>query len=110
MNIKEFISAIQKRPKMYVEEVRLDYIYYLVIGYLGSNLINESGCSIDRKFKAHFSNWVLEWVRKNVDESYERKSFFWYQILNDVTSNENEATDLFFKLSNIFFQEVDLKE
>ena len=110
MNIKEFISAIQKRPKMYVEEVRVDYIYYLVSGFLGSNLINESGCSIDRKFKAHFSNWVLEWVRKNVDESYDRKSFFWYQILNDVTRNENEATDLFFKLSNIFFQEVDLKE
>ena len=28
MNIKEFISAIQKRPKMYVEEVRLDYMQY----------------------------------------------------------------------------------
>ena len=110
MNIKEFISAIQKRPQMYVKEVRLDYIYYLVIGYLGSSLINESSCSIDQKFKAHFSNWVLEWVRKNVDESYERKSFFWYQILNDVTSNEKEATDLFFKLSAIFFQEVGLKE
>ena len=38
------------------------------------------------------------------------KVFFWYQILNDVTSNENEATDLFFKLSNMFFQEVDLEE
>lgn len=34
MNIKEFINAIRNRPMMYVEEMRLDYIYYLVIGYL----------------------------------------------------------------------------
>lgn len=27
MNIKDFINAIQNRPKMYVEELRLDYIY-----------------------------------------------------------------------------------
>ena len=47
MNIKEFICAIQNRPQMYVEETKLDYIYYLVIGFLGSNLMNKSVSNID---------------------------------------------------------------
>ena len=47
MNIKEFICAIQNRPQMYVEEIKLDYIYYLVIGFLGSNLMNKSVSNID---------------------------------------------------------------
>lgn len=32
MDIKTFISNIQTRPKMYVEEIRLDYIFYLIFG------------------------------------------------------------------------------
>lgn len=109
MNIKEFINAIRSRPQMYVEEVRLDYIYYLVIGYLGCTLMNKSDCMTDQKFKSHFPNWLLVWVKENVDENYESKSFFWYHILRDVTKNESEAIELFFKLCNKFFQEIDLK-
>lgn len=109
MNIKEFINAIGNRPKMYVEEMKLDYIYYLVIGYLGCTLINKTDCIIEQKFKSHFPNWLLVWVKKNVDEKYERQSFFWHHILRDVTNNESEAIELFFKLSNEFFQEIDLK-
>lgn len=105
MDIKEFIAAIQNRPKMFVEEVRLDYLYYLIFGYLGSNLMKEYS-DIDEKFSAHFYNYVLEWVRKNVDENYERNSFFWYHIIRDVTNTEEEAVDLFFMLCEIFFEEI----
>lgn len=107
MNIKEFINAIRNRPMMYVEEMRLDYIYYLVIGYLGCNLINKTDCVIDQKFKSHFPNWLIRWVKANVDESYERQSFFWHHILRDVTCNESEAIELFFKLCNEFFKEIE---
>ena len=106
MNIKEFINAVQDRPQMYVEEVKLDYIYYLLMGFLGSNMVNRSGSKIDQTFKIYFSNWVLEWVKKNVNENYERRSFFWYHILTDITNSEREATELFFQLSNEFFQEL----
>lgn len=105
MDIKEFIAAIQNRPKMFVEEIRLDYLYYLIWGYLGSNLM-KGYSGIDEKFQAHFYNYVLEWVRKNVDENYERNSFFWYHIIRDVTNTEEEAVDLFFKLSEKFFEEI----
>lgn len=105
MDIKEFIAAIQNRPKMFVEEVRLDYLYYLIFGHLGSNLMKEYS-DIDKKFSAYFYNYVLEWVRKNVDENYERNSFFWYHIIRDVTNTEEEAVDLFFKLSEKFFEDI----
>ena len=95
MNIKDFINAIQNRPKMYVEELRLDYIYYIIIGFLGSNLMN----------KNYFPNWLLEWVRKNKNEYYEKRSFYWYHILIDVTNSEEEAIMLFFELSDKFFEE-----
>ena len=32
MNLKELINLIQKRPGVFVEEERLDYVYYLVCG------------------------------------------------------------------------------
>ena len=109
MNIKEFICAIQNRPQMYVEEIKLDYIYYLVIGFWGSNLMNKGVSNIDQMYKSHFSNWILDWVKKNVNENYERSNFFWYHILRDVTDNEDEAVQLFFKLSNMFFEEVEAR-
>lgn len=105
MDIKEFIAAIQNRPKMYVEEVRLDYLYYLIWGYLGGNLM-KGYSDIEKKFQAYFYNYVLEWARKNVDENYERNSLFWHQIIRDVTNTEEEAVDLFFKLSEKFFEGI----
>lgn len=105
MNIKEFIISVRNRPQMYIEEIRLDYIYYLVIGFLGSNLINKDSCIIDQNFKSHFFKWVLKWVKKNVDKEYEQKSFFWYHIFNEITSNEEEAVELFFNLCDEFFEE-----
>ena len=105
MNIKDFINAIQSRPKMYVEELRLDYIYYIIIGFLGSNLMNKNACSLDQAYKNYFPNWLLEWVRKNKNEYYEIRSFYWYHILIDVTNSEEEAIMLFFELSDKFFEE-----
>ena len=105
MNIKDLINAIQSRPKMYVEELRLDYIYYIIIGFLGSNLMNKNACSLDQAYKNYFPNWLLEWVRKNKNEYYEKRSFYWYHILIDVTNSEEEAIMLFFELSDKFFEE-----
>ncbi|MBD5471844.1 MAG: hypothetical protein HDR20_02755 [Lachnospiraceae bacterium] len=108
MDIKEFINAVQNRPLMYVEEIRMDYIYYLVIGYLGSNLVNKRDYCADLEFKRCFDNWLLEWVRKNVDKNYECHGFIWYKILIDVTKSEKEAVELFFNLSTKFFLEMGL--
>lgn len=34
MNVKEFIKIIQKNPKMFVDEVRTDYIEHLILDFL----------------------------------------------------------------------------
>lgn len=75
MNVNEFINAIQNRPQMLVEEVRIDYLFYLIFGFLGSNLMKEQ-CYIDQKFRNYFYDWVINWVKNNIDEKYECNSFF----------------------------------
>ncbi len=107
MNIQEFVKAVQSRPQMYVEKVRVDYVYYLIIGFLGSNLINSNECGIEQCFRLHFSKWLLEWVRENKDKQYNSTSFFPYTILRDITNDEQEAVELFFELCNYFFEECD---
>ena len=37
MQIEQLIISMQKRPKMFVKEERIDYIYYLLSGYCGAN-------------------------------------------------------------------------
>lgn len=107
MDIKTFINSIQTTPRMYIEEIKIEYIYYLVVGFIGSNLINGRTYNSDQKFKEYFSGWLLNWVTKNLDKNYERKSFFWYHILCDVTDSESEAVELFFELCSIFFEQLD---
>lgn len=105
MDIETFIKSVQSRPLMYVEEVKIEYIYYLIVGFLGSNLINQRGYDIDQNFKSNFMQWVYDWVLKNVNRDYERKSFFWYHIIKEITNSEEEAVNLFFELSDTFFRE-----
>jgi hypothetical protein len=38
MSIEKFIRNIRNRPLMYVEKLDMHYIYYLIVGFLGSNL------------------------------------------------------------------------
>lgn len=106
MNIREFINAVRNRPQMYVEEVRIDYLFYLIFGFLGNNLMDNQYC-IDKKFSNLFYDWVLNWVKKNVDDKYECSSLFWYHIFVEVTDTESEAVELFFVLCKDFFEQFD---
>lgn len=90
---------------MYVEKIKISYIYYLVIGFLGSNLIKQDNYRIDRLFKQYFTGWVLNWVKENIDSNYEKNSFFWYRMLIEISDSEENAVELFFELSENFFEE-----
>ena len=54
MNLKELSNLIQKRPGVFVEEERLDYVYYLVCGHLGCNLNNKMNYKEDLNFCSFF--------------------------------------------------------
>lgn len=114
MSIEKFIKAIRNRPLMYVEKLEINYIYYLVIGFLGSNLMKGDIYKIDRIFHKHFVGWVIKWVQENVDSNYVKKSFYWHHIFIAITDSEEDAVKLFFELSEKFFEEyqfqIDLEE
>lgn len=112
MNVKEFIKIIQKNPKMFVDEVRTDYIEHLILGFFICCDVNNNTTDIDLHFHAHFSRWLVRWIWKNVDKKYSQKYFSWSQTLKDIdiTSNETEAVKLFFDLSDMFFEKYKNKE
>ena len=106
MNVEKFILAIKNRPLMYVEQIRIDYIFYLLKGYVGSNLSIEEKKEIDYTFKQKFYQWVLAWANKNTDKVFETsESYYWHKILSEVSDSEQSAVNLFFELCDTFFEE-----
>ena len=104
MNIEEFILCVEKKPLMYVEKVRIDYIYYLIKGYLGGCLDKKQ--NIDVAFHSKFYQWVLKWINDNTQKNFDKRaSFHWHNILTEISTDEKEAVELFFKLSKQFFEE-----
>jgi len=112
MNVKEFIKIIQKNPKMFVDEVRTDYIEHLILGFFICCNVNNNATDIDLHFHAHFSRWLVRWIWKNVDKKYSQKYFSWSQTLKDIniTNDEIQAVKLFFDLSDMFFEKYKVKE
>jgi hypothetical protein len=110
MNVKEFIQAIKKNPRMFVEEIRMDYIEHVIYGFISCNLLNKRGDHIDLQFHNYFWNWMVTWIKKNIDRKYKEKYYSWNKTLKDVTNNETETIELFFKLCDLFFEEYDNEE
>lgn len=103
MDIEELIYAIEKRPLMYMEEVHIDYIFYIVKGYLSGALADNSK---NITFHSKFYRWLVDWINKNTGYCFElQDGFYWNNILTQVTSSNQEAVELFFKLCRVFFNE-----
>ena len=109
MSIEEFIKSIRNRPLMYVEKLDINYVNYIVIGFLISNLMKDDSYKIDKIFHRHFIGWLIKWVKENVDSNYKKKSFYWHHIFIEITDNEEDAVKLFFELSEKFFEECKLQ-
>jgi len=101
MNLMELIDSMEKRPKMYVMPVKIEYIFYFIFGYLWRKDLDD----IERTFRSHFHYWIVDWIVKNIDNKYEMESFLWYHAFISVTKGDQEAVDLFFKASREFFDD-----
>jgi len=104
INIEERIYNIRKRPKMYVHEVRLDYIYYLIAGSLGSNIGSRDVQNIDIAFKRDFNQWVEEWIYEKKEIDFRRKVVVWHKIISSCANGDEEAVNLFYQISSEFFE------
>lgn len=104
MQIEQLIISIHKRPKMFLREERIDYLYYFLSGYCGANnKLSED--DMDRKFCFWFSKWLVMWIIDNVDSEYSPKTAYWYDDIRIITKKGQDEMNMFFELCNMFFED-----
>lgn len=108
-NIREMLQYIEKRPGMYlgINEKRLDYVCYFIDGWL---LNNDYG--INSKYYKGIDQWIYDWCITNkyelvIDTAIYRPI---YKTIYKVTQNEEDACELFFKLSYEFLDLLEKEE
>lgn len=106
-NVEKMIGYIKARPKMYVEEVRLDYIYYLLKGFLGCSNMTLFADEKDRAFKSDFYKWVVAKMKSAYNSDYSDRYFTWHHIIQQKANEIGvDAVSLFYQLSDEFFSEI----
>ncbi|MFG6368264.1 MAG: hypothetical protein K1W16_07515 [Lachnospiraceae bacterium] len=98
---------MKKKPQAVLNEVRIDYLEYVIDGFKGCNKINGFDDDIAVQFHYYFSDWLINWIQSNRDKKYEKQHFFWYHTFRDLTNDEEEAVTLFFTLCDKFFEEYE---
>lgn len=108
MKIEELLSDIQKRPKMFVREINIEYICYFLLGYCCANS-ELSEDDIDRKFCAWFGRWLIMWIEDNVDKDYNPKTAWWFEDIRWLTKSGQDEVAVFFELCKFFFEDYNNK-
>ena len=107
MEVYNLIKSIQKRPLMYIHEEKIDYIYYLLVGYCAALTKHNSPTEMDKKFSFWFGKWLNDWIKFNYDDNCQLKTYCWGEILKEITKSEEEAVQLFYKLCERFFSDYE---
>lgn len=106
--IREMLQNIEKRAGMYLGEKdsRIDYLYHFLSGWFGNN-----SKGINGRYRAEIANWIYDWVvnNRNADFSEVEFSFLWYKMIYSIANTEEEAWELFFKLSYEFLDFLEKK-
>ena len=108
MQITELLYSMRRRPNMFIREVRIDYIYHLILGYCGANSKLPED-DINRKFNFWFGKWLIKWIETNVDAKYRPESAYWYDNIIRITPNGQDEVDFFFDLCDEFFEDYENK-
>lgn len=99
MGIEETIALMQKNPKMFVQEERIDYIFYFLDG--GCAVMQSD--DIERHFTCWFGKWLIKWIEENFDKLYTPKTVFWYEDIKFIAKDEQNDLKVFFDLCKLFF-------
>lgn len=103
MQIEHLIFSIQNRPKMFVKEERIDYLYYLLSGYCAG--INDSPDEMDQKFCCWFGKWLMIWIERNIDANYIPQTSYWYDDIKVIAKDDHNEVMLFYDLCSQFFED-----
>lgn len=102
---------IEKKPNIYLgtKEKRLDYLCHFLDGWFINN-----ECESNNKYHAQMANWIYDWIMENKEEgessSSLKFSFLWYDMLYNITKTDDEAWELFFKLSYEYLDYLEIEE
>lgn len=107
MQIEDIIKAIQKRPKMFVDEEKIEYIYHFILGACFTNVCGED---INRKFSCWFWKWLEIWIRENINPHYFSETASWCDEIKMIANEDEEAVRLFYELSQKFFDDYHNKK
>jgi len=60
---------------------------------------------IDKNFRRNFNKWVAEWLYTHKKVDFRKDYLTWYHMFEKVAPNEKEALELFYSVSEEFFEE-----
>ena len=103
MQIEQLIFLIQKRPKMFIKEEKIEYIYYLLLGYCAAT--GALSDEIDQKFCCWFGKWLMMWIERNIKANYIPKTAYWYDDIKVIAKNDHNEVALFYELCKKFFED-----
>lgn len=105
--LREMLNDIKCNPKIAGldnDGKRIDYLLHYLDGYLE---ISED--KITYRFWVGLPHWVEAWILKNKPDAAANVqfSFLWYQMVYSITSTEEEAWELFFRLSYEYLDQLE---
>ena len=104
--IDDLLKWIELRPCMYIGEYKFENLYHFLNGFLYDNPNLQKPGAFESKFKYEFHQWVRNWIEQNMNIVFNEERDYHYYI-KKVSSTEKQCFDLFFKLCNIYFKELD---
>ena len=100
MYIEQLIDSIKKRPKMYVNEEKIEYIFHYILGY-SSACHKFSPDDIDKMFCNWFWKWLVKWIKDNIDICREQCNYVyeqmssWMRLFDEREQQHNDMPLLF---------------
>lgn len=108
MKILNKIAFIKEHPERFMKEEKIEYVYYYLMGYC-SIFGTQDKDDIDQKYFTYFSDWLIDWIKKNIDEKYVPQSDSWYEIIKDITKEPKKPLNVFYDLTKLFFEDYEAK-
>ncbi|WP_020224855.1 hypothetical protein [Holdemania massiliensis] len=105
MNIKELIQLVKRRPGMFIGDLKLEYLYHFINGFLFNNISTSRADEIDEAFKREFHQWVREWIKENKNIEFDEDRNYLYYI-QEVCKSQEQCFTMFFELAEEYFKEL----
>ena len=98
-NISELIRAINRRPKMFIPDLKIDQLYFYISGFLLAKKTNELLENIDILFCEEFNSWLAHKINYKNDYSN------WWYMMEDSLYKDKFSTIMDFCIEWILEKE-----